>query len=238
MIALAGQSNTHRHGSVTGLPAADKQPFAGVKILVGTSYQPLQMGVNHHGNAGATSELTLYGPEYQLAKDWEASNPNGCLYISKNSEGNTSLSQDWAPGSGLRSQLLFDLQIAVDSLPSMPTACPLPKIGFAWYQGETDSNNSNFANAYQENEGKLFADVRSVLGANVPIANMQIPNNDNRPFGSVVQAAKSANANADPLITLVQTAGLSQLADMVHFDDAGQQAIGSQTYDILCPREP
>lgn len=97
-----------------------------------------------------------------------------------------------------------------------------------WMQGESDSRYQVAAAQYERNLKRLVSSLRQdlnqpdlpfILGlANPPAAAFD--------HASVVRTAQRQVAKADQHVHLVETEGLTKLADDLHYDSAGQLELG------------
>lgn len=175
---------------------------------------------------------------------------------------------DWDPASAneLYDRLLANIRTAQNDLAGSGRSVELAAM--FWMQGEQDAKSGNqagggaplpqpvTASSYQENLTTLVVRLRTDLGTpNLPFFIGQInigddPNivttpdsSHNTAFGEwdyteTIQAAQLAVATADPNAYLVETSGLTHLSDYLHFDTAGQLALGdafANSYLALVP---
>ena len=105
-----------------------------------------------------------------------------------------------------------------------------------WMQGESDSRYQPAAAQYQHNLKRLIADIRQDLDQ--PrlqfVLGMVNPAPARFAFLSTVRAAQKQVAQTTPLVSLVDTAGLTRHADELHYDTAGQLELGRRFAQQLC----
>ncbi len=164
---------------------------------------------------------------------------------------------DWSPNSSreLYASLLQHINAAKADIVSRGDTPHLA--GLFWMQGESDAKSGSqaggffsppqpeTANAYETNLTNFIASLRADLESpELPVFVGEInigddpsittdPDSDyNTSFGEwdftpTVQAAQAAVAAADPQTHLIETQQFSLLPDYLHFDQAGQLALGA-----------
>lgn len=101
--------------------------------------------------------------------------------------------------------------------------------GMIWMQGESDAVNGRSA-SYEANLTTFIKDVRLTYGADLPFVVGQLSAAQTgtgvATYREQVRTAQANVANADARTTLVDTDTYSLKPDALHFDTAGQQALG------------
>ena len=164
---------------------------------------------------------------------------------------------DWSPDSSgeLYDKLISNLEGARDVL--VADGKDVNFAGLFWMQGESDGKSGTLgggqtvppqpdtANAYEANLAGLIDNLRTDLATpSMPAFIGQIKIGDdpgvvtvpdspfNTTFGEwdytpVIQASQAAVAAADPNAYLIETGDISLGSDFLHFDEAGQLALGN-----------
>jgi hypothetical protein len=107
-------------------------------------------------------------------------------------------------------------------------------------QGESDSETTEMANAYEENLKSLIADVRKqTKQAKLPFVVGRISSSllKKTPWvfdhARIVQRAQEAVAAQDDRVFIINTDNLSTLKDNTHFDTQAQLNLGNAMADIM-----
>ncbi len=256
---IAGQSNADGRAPGSGLPTTPvnlQSPQADVPFFYRTTqsttpvYQTLRPGAS--GTVGA------FGPEITLGRslaDWVAANqPANKVALIKYAVGGTSLSTDWkAGGTGTNTgdgvqyktfQTVVTAGLAALDADSSLSGYTKRIAGIIWVQGEKDSLTAVESQAYEANLTAFIADVRLTYGANVPFFFSKLSDNQTAyptgggegPAGFIaVRNAQTAVASSVAGAVLIDTdpAGFSVGGDNIHFDAAGQQALGNAFADTV-----
>jgi len=256
---IAGQSNADGRAPGSGLPTTPvnlQAPQADVPCFYRTSrsatpvYETLRPGAS--GTVGA------FGPEITLGRslaDWVAANqPANKVAFIKYAVGGTSLSADWkAGGTGTNTgdgvqyktfQTVVTAGLAALDADSSLSGYTKRIAGIIWVQGEKDSLTAVESQAYEANLTAFIADVRLTYGANLPFFFSRLSDNQTAypsgtgegPAGFIaVRAAQTAVASsvAGAVMINADPAGFSVGGDNIHFDAAGQQALGNAFADAV-----
>jgi hypothetical protein len=155
--------------------------------------------------------------------------PNLNFALIKHAVGATSLAGDWNPTNGATYTAFR--QTVSNGLTALTNAGHTYEIaGFLWMQGESDAFNAGQAAAYNANLTALIADVRTRYGADLPFLIGQLPSGQYAPTPPVghatVRQAQANVAQLDAMAKLIVTDSFSLKADIIHFDAAGQMALG------------
>jgi hypothetical protein len=167
-----------------------------------------------------------FGPEVTFGQAVADADPSARYALLKYAVGGTSLSADWkAPtaGSPTTGPVYAAFKAAVaDGLSDLAArGDTYTVVGMLWLQGESDSSA---AAAYRQNLGNFIADVRGTYGANLPFVIGGIGyDSANSPTVSAAQADAAATI---PFVRYFSNDDLRPAPTALHFDAAGQQAIG------------
>ena len=233
---LGGQSNGDGRASPNELPVELKSPQSNVDFYYkvegsGGSLTTLRPGL---------SETSQFGPEItlgtRLAKLY-AHEEGTRVAIIKYCNGATNLHTQWKAGgdatiTGDGPEYVTFQQTVRDGLAALAIAHPHAEIkleGMTWMQGEADASAENAA-LYQSRLTEFIADVRTTFGPRLPFIIGRLSNGQSHipeQYLNIVRAGQTAVADADPLVAIVDTDGLPMKSDNLHFNAAGQQAMGS-----------
>lgn len=228
-IIIAGDSNALGYLNTGPAPYA---PTAQVQIWAlqpdGTfAWNYMNPGVN----TGTPTNPADWGPEVQIANDWLKlhAGDGSHLWIVKDDmtvKGGTTLAVDWAPGAPWFESTAKAAAAAMHNLDGGPYA-------FTHYDvadvvlGENDAVNHAYAMAYAANleaflpaaqvawnvEGIAMTRIEDTIGAA----------DDNLAVRTAVYALDPQEAD----LVSFRTIGFGQASDMVHYDAAGQVALGN-----------
>lgn len=254
-VALWGQSNADGRALNTDLSAAQ----AGTRIAH-TFIQPglasgaywarpdlLAIGLNQQTSAPATN----FGPEIgaAFAREGAGSTRLRDLYVLKIPLGSTWLAPSsvaggptattsWHPGEVATGSLLHN---ACTAWWDMEQALLLRGIGprlraLWWMQGEQDATLQAASAGHQDYLQALYNEVTTYLGyQTLPIVVGRIRNMDpsmDATAASQVRSAQAAFVSANASVaTLIDTDALPLKSDNVHYNGAGQLALGSAFYN-------
>lgn len=230
VVLLAGQSNMDGNVPIASLPPEFKQPPANVSLI-------------NKGKPERIAGGKFFGPEVAFAATVAAARPAEDFLLVKRAMGGTSLA-GWAPqwdGSRLASKydtdagpiyrkLLDDYAAAIKGRPARLT-------GVLWMQGESDTRYPALGPNYFENFKTLIAAFRRDLNApelpfffgqvNMPADAMEADQKTIKfPYIQQVRAAQERAAREIPGVFLIATDDLGKQADGIHYDAAGQIALG------------
>jgi len=240
---LGGQSNADGRAPSSDLPVSLQQPQSDVAYF---------FHIEGAGNAldstlttlrPSTSESGAYfGPEVAFGRamaDHYADDPaTTTVAVIKYANGGKNLYSAWRGGgdatiTGDGSEYKIFQQTVSAGIQALQEAYPLDDIeiaGMIWMHGESDALNSTYAYAYQNRLSDFIADIRATYGEELPfvigrlsIGQTALPETEL----SIVRAAQTAVAEADPLVGLVDTDSFAIKSDNMHFDAAGQLALGA-----------
>ncbi len=212
-------------------------------ILAGQSNM-LGLGIlSELGDATLPSGVTLFdlnpragsfGPELGFAHSFLELVPLDELWLIKYAVGGSSLLA-WEPDwSAERAELADDAdkgplyQRLIRHFERRTQGEEIAVLACLWMQGESDSRYLVAAAEYERNLKRLISSLRQdlnqpdlpfILGlANPPAATFD--------YASDVRTAQRQVAKTDRQVHLVETDGLTKLADDLHYDSAGQLELG------------
>lgn len=245
---IGGQSNADGRALAADLPPALQAPQTDVDF-----YYAANPGLTALAPVTAGS-VTRFGPEITFGRsmaDYYA--PSGdSVAILKYARGATDLVSDWAaggdatPGGDGAQYTSFQNTIA-SGLAALQAANPGDTIvihGMLWVQGEQDITDSAPGGAfptatadYAANLTQFIGDIRATFGEDITFYFTQISDNQtvfsnpadpDYPYYLQLRAAQASVASNVPDTVMINIDGpqYSMREDHLHFDAAGQQAIG------------
>ena len=166
-----------------------------------------------------TSPVTSFAREI-------ASSENVPVGIVQSSVGGTYTYQ-WV--DGIRSDansgyLIAALKSCFDKMPSHDVK------GILWYQGCNDTDKDSLAYAYKENQGKIFNEMRTFFGENVPIITTQINDANQDSDFDRWSYIKDIQRQNEELYSNVYVVGTSEfeLGDTIHNNAASNVKLGKK----------
>ena len=241
VLLQGGQSNSEGRADPTGLPTTPVN-LQGYQSDVDFYYLNTLSTLHP-----ATSSGTQFGPEITFGRHFvDRLKPDAFsrVAIIKYSKGGTSLYSDWKAGGNATTtgdglQYVSFQSMVSSGLAALASAYPSASItidGMIWMQGESDVPTASAA--YYANLTNFIADVR--LTYNLPklpfvVARLSASQTGagNVTLLNVVRQAQTDVAAADPWTGLVNTDTFPLKSDALHFDTAGQQALGTAFADQL-----
>lgn len=232
-----GQSNSEGRADPAGLPTApvNLQGYqADVDFYYGGS-----LGTLHPATPG--TPIVTFGPEITCGRrlvDRMKPDVSNRVAIIKYSVGGTTLYSDWKAGgdattAGDGPRYVSFQQAVSNGWAALKAAYPAAQLsleGMIWMQGESDVTTASAA--YYSNLTNFIADVRLTLDS--PRLPFIIGRLSSAQTGAgsvtllnVVRQAMTDVASADPWTGLVDTDSFHLKTDYLHFDAAGQQALGT-----------
>ncbi|MGL5020014.1 MAG: sialate O-acetylesterase [Luteolibacter sp.] len=230
VVLLAGQSNMDGNVPAAALPQEFRKP-------------PVNVSLIDKGKPVRIADGKFFGPEVAFAATVAAARPADDFLLVKRAMGGTSLA-GWAPqwdesrlaskydtaAGPLYRKLLEDYAAAIKGRPARLT-------GVLWMQGESDTRYPALGSNYFENFKTLIAAFRRDLKApelpfffgrvNMPA---DVTEEDKKtikfPYIQQVRAAQERAAREIPGVFLIETDDLGKQADRIHYDAAGQIALG------------
>jgi len=243
---IGGQSNGDGRAAISGLPTSPvnlQNPQSDVQYYFHTQGSARPLDSTLTTLRPGTSETAQFGPEIGMGRalaDYYAGNPSIKVAILKYANGGTNLFSQWkAGGTGTTTSdgteyVVFQNTITA-GLAALQVANPGDTIqlsGMAWMQGESDTGIN--ATAYQTNLTNFISDIRLTYGSSLPFAiarlsNVQTAVNDL----STIRIAQQNVAALSPYNVLVNTDNFGQNGDNLHFNTAGQLALGQEFASAL-----
>ncbi len=232
---IGGQSNADGRAEIAGLPAEYRSSRADVDF-----YHKVEGRAPVAGSlAPGKSETGQFGPEVLFGHrlgNIHAHEEGARVALIKYANGGTNLHTHWkaggdatTTGDGPEYQVF---QATVHSgLAHFRQAYPAAEIilmGMIWMQGESDAVAPHSTN-YLSNLAGFIADVRTTFDATLPFIIGRLSSAQTALDATQRNNIRSAQdaAAADPLVSLVDTDGFGMKSDRLHFDAAGQMAMGS-----------
>jgi hypothetical protein len=250
VLLLGGQSNAIGQASAATLSPTLLAPQTDVLLYSYVSGQPANADGTLGGlqtlHAGAAAILGNFGPEVTLGQALSpllTTEPGTKLAIIKFAKGGTSLNFDWRPdGTGAMTgdgPLYQTFQQVVSAgLAKLAATYPTSRIqldGMVWVQGEQDTNTEANAQGYGALLTSFISDVRTTFSPGLPfflsrLSLQQTYYSSTRypAFMAVRQGQQSVAASvAGTYLLDIDAPAFSVGSDKVHFDAAGQQALGN-----------
>lgn len=224
-VVLAGQSNALGFGN-TGPAPYVPDPLTFIWDSLKHWWVQMAPGVN----TGTPANPADWGPEVAFAQAFRAAHPGEVLLIVKSVKGETGLAVrpgiDWSPASHGE---MFDLtaeRIAAARAAFGPHAPPVDAV--LWMQGEEDAADRAAAAAYGPNLQSFLAAVRARWGAEEVVLGRI---GQAGAWSQDVRAAQRSVDQADGHVTSFDTIGFGLQGDGLHYDAAGQLALGRGFFD-------
>lgn len=220
VFLLAGQSNMAGSGQQADLPVELQSPQDDILFYEGSSLTTLRP----RGNGG-------FGPEITFGRTIADAFPNDTFAIIKHAVGGTDLDYAWDPVVG--NQYANFRGKIIRGLYELNNAGHTTEIvGMLWTQGERDVSIGTSA-AYETNLNGLIADVRTRYGTDLPFFVSQLSSGQtdlversSQAEFDAVRNAQAAVAANDPNTHLIVTDDFELWSDALHFNSAGQIALG------------
>ncbi len=245
VILQGGQSNADGRANPNGLPTTpinlreerEEIPF----------FYNIEGGNPTLGNlAPGLSESNQFGPEITLGDSLDRiyrAEAGTKIAIIKYANGGTNLFSDWQAGgdnttSGDGPDYVVFQQTVTSGLSALSTRFPNATIhygGMLWVQGESDTINSSVSNAYEANLREFIADIRATYGENLAFFVSRLSTAQTRLEAAdlaIVRDAQDTVAEEDSRNFLLDTDSFGMKSDDLHFDSAGQQAIGRAAAEL------
>lgn len=210
---LMGQSNMAGRGS---LP--DMQP-QNPRILTFTPDGKWSIAKDPlHQKDGRTEPGV--GPSMSFASEMLKSDPDITIALVPCAVGGSPLKR-WVKGGDLYARALERAKLASDAGVIQ---------GVLWHQGESDSDKEPWAKSYEQRLSGMFKSLRDDLGkARLPVVVGQLGEfmpKKRFPHVEGVRAALRAVPKKDPNIGFVDSEGLADKGDKLHFSTEAQQEMG------------
>lgn len=233
-----GQSNESGRAPIASAPT--QNPITGVNIYKrpaidsGTGqWETLTTNNNQYDALGDFGPTLQFGLRAQT-EYFEVGRSE--VYIIKVSKGGTSLAVDWLANNSTLWTAGFagHVKPALQNLVDDPTIGLICIHGFFWDQGEADSNNQTYANAYQTNLTDFVNAVRNEIGlASLPFILRQEIAAIGYPYVNTVIAAQQAVAANMSNVYLMDPSAYTLKSDNLHLDAPSQIAYGNDRFDLI-----
>jgi hypothetical protein len=254
VLFLGGQSNAVGQGVSSALPATLQAPQTDVLLYSYVDGQAANadgtLGALQTLHPGVASVLGDFGPEVTLGNQLSPilkQTPGTQLAIIKYAKSGTSLSTDWKGGgtgatTGDGTVYQTFQQVVAAGLAKLAATYPTSTIrldGMVWVQGEQDTNTLANANAYGSRLTTLITDLRATYDPVLPFYFSQLsaqqtyysdPASVRYPAYLALRQGQqnvAANVSGTYLLNIDGPEFTVSTTDFIHFDAAGQQALGS-----------
>jgi hypothetical protein len=195
LFVFAGQSNMDGGGAAPQGDYGTLNPK--IKIWYSGAWETYDPAAN-----ASSQTVGHWGPEGRFLFDYAAAHPSETIYAVKHATPSTNLAVDWKQdGSGAQWEVLeavFNAAYA-DLVGQELTVTPV----LSWMQGEDDSNNLTYANAYEANLTTFLASVRTLMGASTKVIIGRVA--ASQTYSATVRAAQLAVSNADGNAPIIST---------------------------------
>ncbi|KAJ6399988.1 hypothetical protein OIU84_015613 [Salix udensis] len=237
IFILAGQSNMAGRGGVTnntknGIPSWDGivpaqcQPNPSILRLSASltwvlAHEPLHADIDYNKTNGV-------GPGMPFANAVLTRVPNfGSIGLVPCAVGGTAI-REWAKGGFLYDQLVRRTQFALQSGGVIRA--------MLWYQGESDTEIREDADAYKGRLSRFFIDLRADLGyPTLPIIQVALASGE----GPYVEIVRNAQLGINlPDVQCVDAMGLPLEPDRVHLTTPAQVQLGETLTDAFLQSLP
>jgi hypothetical protein len=208
VFLVEGQSNAQGRGVTAELPLPEQQEIPNVMSWVYDHWETYK-------------PADSFGPDLFFARQWAADHPGEYVGIVKCAVGATSMTE-WSPGAWL-----YDLCLKV-----YRDAGSLPIRAVIWDQGESDANGHNGnVGMYAQLMVNMIHQLRKDTNQVMPFVFGETQFPDAEFIGMLQQAQYALSIQTvEPRVCEAMTDGLTQWADRLHFDTAGQIGLGTVLY--------
>ena len=187
---------------------------------------------------GQGASTSLIGPELSLGRALADAFPDYQIALIKYSKGGTNLDVEWDPKDTGGTAYMYDgfLESMGNALADLTADGLSYEIeGMFWMQGERDARDVGMASRYQANLADLITAIRAQTGeAHLPFILGRLADDLNTGTYTeldVVRAAQAAIGDADDWAAMVDTDAFGMKTDNLHFNAAGQLAMGDAFAD-------
>ena len=241
---VGGQSNANGMGAAAGLPPELAAPLTHVLFYHGISdvTLPTNTWISLQTGSGYTNG---FGPELVCGHTLHqrVGSTGTQIALIKYAKGGTSLNTDWYPGgnastTGDGPQYVIFQNIVASARAALAAQDPAAVItieGMIWQHGERDAVIGTHT-SYQASLTKFVADIRATYGSTLPFVIGQLSSGQtslNPARVQVIKTAQAAVAAADSRNGLIVTDDLPIRSDALHFETAGQLALGERFATLL-----
>jgi hypothetical protein len=231
-----GQSNSDGLADPANLPPELSSPQTNIDLYYKVYNKQaamtyLQPGLSKTGGFGP--EVSFGDELYRILKP----DSHTKIAIIKYAHGGTSLYKDWKAGgdatrTGDGTEYRIFQNTVSSGLNELKNRYPNAKIkieGMIWMQGERDTRDTQYTNAYQNNLKRFIADIRKTYGKRLPfvIGRLSVLQTD-LPAGNLnkIQQAQDYVANNDSYTRIVNTDSFTTKSDHLHFNATSQVLLG------------
>lgn len=238
-LIVAGQSNVGFNTDTASL--ISYTPTARVQVWTDTNGDGIADAWNYlrpgFNASGLPTQPGVSGFVVREAADWLADHPTGYLWIVQVAHGSTGLAQDamqlnWSPHSTgeMFDRATASINAAMHNLDGTPYAFTAWDAA-QWMQGETDATDPVKAAAYGANVRELILDARAAWHVET-FEVARITDTAGAYSLAVRQAEWNLDNGAAPLadVHTFKTIGFEQQPDGIHYDSAGEVALGDAFY--------
>ncbi len=221
VFILAGQSNMAGHGTTAKLPAAYRRTPANVKFYF--NGYPAQM-----------SRFARFGPEVGFAHALSRRFPHKTIKLIKFAVGGTSMfawDPNWRIGRARETRNASAGPLFKKLIKTVRRHTSVKGVKFAgvlWMQGETDARYPNAARTYAQNLSRFVRALRKELHS--PSLAFFMGEVDPPvkffPYRDMVRKAQRRSTASIRNSRLISTKGLTKRNDHLHYNAAGQLALG------------
>ncbi len=221
VFILAGQSNMAGQGTTAKLPAAYRRTPANVKFYF--NGYPAQM-----------SHFARFGPEVGFAHALSRRFPHKTIKLIKFAVGGTSMfawDPNWRLGKARETRNASAGPLFEKLIKTVRRHTRVKGVKFAgvlWMQGETDARYSNAARTYAQNLSRFVRALRKELHSpSLAFFMGEVdPPINAFPYRDIVRKAQRRSTASIRNSRLVSTKGLTKRNDHLHYNAAGQLALG------------
>lgn len=238
---LAGQSNATGRGDSSDLTGVFSSPQSDVlfyyhktldasnNILPEDQLIPLAPGAGHGKVSPVNS--SEFGAEVSFGRTMADARPDRNILIIKYSHGGSNLHTQWSPTGEMFPTLVDTVTAALSDLADNGDSYDMQ--GMMWVQGESDTGGTN-ATGYGANLQNLIGRARTELfgGEDAAFVFSRLSANQYNSIGGGVGTVRDQQQWVEQnvaMTTLIDTDGAAfttRPGDMIHFDAAGQVALG------------
>ena len=224
VFILAGQSNMSGYGRTSKLPVAYRRTPANVTFYV-------------NGYSTKMSRFAQFGPEVGFAHAISRRFPHKKIKLIKFSAGGTSLfawDPDWRLSKARITRNASAGPLFEKLIKTIKRHTNIKGVRFAgilWMQGEADARYPSSARSYSRNLAQFITALRKEL--HTPslaffVAQVNPPAIKAFPYRNMVRQAQKRSTAGIRNSRLISTEGLEKQSDNLHYNTAGQLALGQR----------
>jgi hypothetical protein len=218
VYAMIGQSNMDGRGVTADLPAYMQGTINNCYFWNGSTWLGL--------TANNTSGTGQVGPIGEFAYRMQEKYPTKQHYFVFEAQGGTSLAVNWEPGVGAN---YLNFQTKWNAAMSDLAGESYATRGACWMQGERDSVQQDYADAYEVNEQSFVSSINALISVSNFIDG-RIHNSlpiGTYPYFNTVRTAKDNNYTNGYTNGLIDSDAFTLKADSIHFDTGGAIQLGN-----------